>query len=79
MWREFMDSQETNEPTVQDELHQLMTKLSLHGSQALAAVAEVAHEVAEQWLTGRRPIPAEIVVMLRGLAAIHAMPSQKRR
>lgn len=53
------------------ELHLLMDALSLKGSRALAAVAEVGHEVAGDWLSGNEPVPSEIVVMLRGLAAMH--------
>lgn len=79
MWRDFMNSQEAGDSAVIDELHQLMARLSLGSSLALAAVAEVAHEVAEQWLTGHRAVPAEVVVMLRGLAAIQVTQDPRRR
>lgn len=53
------------------ELEQLMSQLCLAGSYGLAAVAEVAHDVASEWLSGERPVPADVLTMLRGLAAIH--------
>lgn len=53
------------------ELEQLMAQLSLDGSNGLAAVAEVAHNIASEWLSGERPVPADVLTMLRGLVAMH--------
>jgi hypothetical protein len=56
------------------ELQQLMARLSLADSQALATVAEVREELARGWLSGSESVPAEIMVMLRGLVVIHNGP-----
>src|SRR3546814_12628336 len=53
------------------ELRQLMTRLSLANSKALAAVIEVAEELAEGWLSGTEPVPGDVIVMLRGVDVIH--------
>src|SRR3546814_1612550 len=54
------------------ELRQLMTRLSLANSKALAAVIEVDEELAEGWLAGTAPVPGDVIVMLRGLAVIRS-------
>src|SRR3546814_20491677 len=44
------------------ELRQLMTRLSLANSKALAAVIEVDEELAEGWLAGTAPVPGDVSV-----------------
>src|SRR3546814_20812695 len=48
-----------------EELRQLMTRLSLATSKAIAAVIEVAEELAEGWLSGNATVPGDGNVTLR--------------
>ena len=67
---------ERNDMGPSAELRQLMTRLSLANSKALAAVIEVDEELAEGWLAGTVPVPGDVIVMLRGLAVIHHGPAR---
>lgn len=65
-----------SEPGGADELRVLMRNLGLRDGRALATVVEVGQDITGQWLSGSRPVPLDVVTMLRGLAAIHSGPEQ---